>query len=131
MFLCAPCAKTYTWGVHEGGVPLVAGFEGAQPLALIIVLVWLLHGHRLHQFASLGGSQCPRTAVPQLCTLCEYAVFANLVNTIKLGGSARLRGRCPQAGVVSRDERQFTGWSRLWPRIVVGLVAAGEILEHR
>ena len=34
-------------------------------------------------------------------------------------------------GVVSRDERQFTGWSRSWPRIVVGLVAAGEILEHR
>ena len=49
LFLRAPCAKTYTRGVHEGG-------EGAQPLALIVALVWLLHVHRLHQFVSLGGS---------------------------------------------------------------------------
>ena len=41
---------------HGGVSPLAAGFEGAQPLALIVVLVWLLRGRRLHQFASLGGS---------------------------------------------------------------------------
>ena len=33
-----------------------AGFEGAQPLTLIVALVWLLCGHRLHQFVSLGAS---------------------------------------------------------------------------
>ena len=53
---------------------------------------------QMQQFVSLGGSQHPRTAAPQLCTLCEHAVLANLVNPIKLGGSARLRGRCPQVG---------------------------------
>ena len=37
----------------HGGVSLMAGFEGAQPLALIVVLVWLLRGRRLHQ---LGAS---------------------------------------------------------------------------
>ena len=47
LFRRVPCAKMYTWG---------AGFEGAQPLALIVALVWLLRGHRLHQFVGLGGS---------------------------------------------------------------------------
>ena len=28
----------------------------------------------------------------QLCTLCEHAVITNLVNPIKLGGSAEIRG---------------------------------------
>ena len=93
VFWSAPCAKTYTRGVMS---PHVARFEGAQPLALIAVLVWLLRGCRLHQFVCLGESQCPHTAAPQLCTLCEHAVLANLVNPIKLGGSARLRGRCPK-----------------------------------
>ena len=41
---------------HRGVSPLVAGFEGAQPLTLIAVLVWVLRRHRLHQFVSLGGS---------------------------------------------------------------------------
>ena len=35
---------------------LVAGFKGAQPLSLVVALVWLLHGHGLHQFVSLGRS---------------------------------------------------------------------------
>ena len=96
VFRRAPCAKMYTWEVHEGRVPCMAGFEGAQSPTPIVLLVWLLRGHSLHQFVSLGGS--PRTAAPQLCTLCEHAVLANLVNPIKLGGSARLRGRCPQVG---------------------------------
>ena len=74
-----------------------AGFEGAQPHALIVVLVWLL-----------GGSQRQRTAAPQLCTLCEHAVLANLVNPIKLGGSARLRGWFPGVGVVLQYKRRFT-----------------------
>ena len=34
-------------------------------------------------------------------------------------------------GVVLRDEKRFTRWSQSQPRIVVGLVAAGEILERR
>ena len=88
VFQCAPCAKTYTWGCTRG-VSLAAGFERAQPLALIIVLVWLLRGRMQHQFVSLGGSQRPRTAASQLCTLCEHAVLANMVNPIKLGDSAR------------------------------------------
>ena len=44
LFGRAPCTKTYTRGGARGGVPLAAGFEVAQPLALIVVLVWLLHG---------------------------------------------------------------------------------------
>ena len=44
-FSARPCAKMYT----RGGVRV-------QPLALIVVLVWLLHGCRLHQFVSLCGS---------------------------------------------------------------------------
>ena len=56
-FGAPPCAKVYIWGGAQGGCPpLAAGFEGAQPLALIIVLVWLLRGYRLHQFVGLGGS---------------------------------------------------------------------------
>ena len=94
-----------THGGAQGVFPLAVGFEGAQPLALIVALVRLLHGHRLRQFVSLGGSQRPRTAAPQLCTLCEHAVPANPVNPIKLGGSARLRRWCPRVGVVSRDKR--------------------------
>ena len=95
-FRRAFCAKTYTRGVHEGVSPLAAGFGmGAAP-APIVAFVWPLHGRRLHWFVSLGGNQCPRTAAPQLCTLCEHAVLANLVNPIKLGGSARLRGRCSE-----------------------------------
>ena len=36
-----PALKTYTWawGVHIGGT-LEAGFEGAQPLALIVALLY-------------------------------------------------------------------------------------------
>ena len=49
LFRRAPCAKTYTRGCTRGDT---AGFE----LALIVALVWLLRGHRLHQFVSLGGS---------------------------------------------------------------------------
>ena len=83
-------------GMHEGVSPLATGFEGAVPFALIIAIIWLLHGHKLHQFVSLGGSQRPRTAAPQLCSLCEHAVLANLVTPIKLDGSARLRGDAPE-----------------------------------
>ena len=114
VFWRTPCAKMYTWGCMRV-VPIIA-------------LVGLLRGRRLHEFVSLGGSQRPCTAAPQLCTLCVHAVLANLVNS---GGSAKLRGRCLRVGVVSRDERRFTWWSQSWPRIVVGLVAAGEVLEHR
>ena len=92
-----PPALVFTRAVHEGVSLPVQGLKGRSP-TLIVALVWLLHGHKLHQFVSLGGSQCPHTAAPQLCTLCEHAVLANLVNPIKLGGSARLRGRCPQVG---------------------------------
>ena len=84
-----------THGGAQGGIPLTAWFEEAQPLTLTVALVWLLHGHKLRQLVTLDKGQCPRTAAPQLCTLCEHAVFANLVNPIKLGGSARLRGWCP------------------------------------
>ena len=58
---------------------------------------------------SLGESQRPGTAAPQLCTLCEHAVLTNLVNPIKLGSSARLRGRCPWGGVVLRDKGSSPG----------------------
>ena len=44
-----PALKRTPGGVHKGG-------EGAQPLALIVSLVWLLHVRRPHQFVSLGGS---------------------------------------------------------------------------
>ena len=86
----------------------MTGFKESQPLAFVVVLVWLLRGHKLHQFVTLDGGQCPRTAAPQLCTLCEHAVIANL-KPITLGGSARLRGQCPRVGVVSHKQRRFTG----------------------
>ena len=57
--------------------------------SLIVVLVWLLHGCKLHQFVSLGESQRPHTAAPQLCILCEHVAVTNLVNPIKLGGSPK------------------------------------------
>ena len=95
-FWRAPCAKTYAWGVHKGvSSPLAQSSKGHSP-ALIAALVWLMRGRGQHQFVSLGGIQRPRTAALQLCTLCEHAVLANLVNPIKLCGSARLRGRCPE-----------------------------------
>ena len=77
VFQCAPCTKMYTWGCTKGCFPFMAGFEGAQPLGFIVVLVWLLHGHKLHQFVTLDGGQRPCTAAPQLCTLCEHAVITN------------------------------------------------------
>ena len=43
-FLARPYAKTYTWASS------MASFKEAQPLALIVALVWLLPGRRLHQF---------------------------------------------------------------------------------
>ena len=130
-FFGAPCALKCTHGGAQGRCPPCGRVRRGTAPALIVVLVWLLCGHRLQQFVNLGGSQCPCTAASQLCTLCEHAVVANLVNPSELGGSARLRGWCPRVGMVSRDERWFTGWSRSWPRTVVGLVAAGEILEHK
>ena len=54
-FGAPPALKRAHGGVRGRVSPLVAGFEGVQ-LALIIALVWLLHGHRLRQFVSLGGS---------------------------------------------------------------------------
>ena len=55
-FGAPPALKRAHGGGAQGRVsPLVAGFEGVQ-LALIIALVWLLHGHTLRQFVSLGGS---------------------------------------------------------------------------
>ena len=96
IFQRTPCAKTYTQGCTRGVPLLAAGSKGAVPLTLIGVLVWLLRGHRLQQFVGLGGSLCPRTAAPQLCTLCGHAVLVYLVNPIKLGGSARLRARHPE-----------------------------------
>ena len=48
-----PALKRAHGGCTRGVCPLAAGFEGVQPL--IVVLMWLLHGHRLHQFVSLGG----------------------------------------------------------------------------
>ena len=74
-------------GCTRGVSLLAAGFKEAQPLAFIVVLVWLLCGHKLHQFVTLDEGQRPRTAAPQLCTFCKHAVLANLVNPIKLGGS--------------------------------------------
>ena len=62
-------------------------------LAGIAALVWLLHGHKLHQFVTLDKGQRLHTIAPQLCTLCEHVVIANLVNPIKLGASARMRGQ--------------------------------------
>ena len=82
-FGAPPVLKRTHGGVHKGVSPLTA-------------LAWLLRGHMLHQFVSLVGSQRPGTVAPQLCILCEHAVLANLVNPIKLGGSGKLRGRCPE-----------------------------------
>ena len=49
-------------------------FEEAKPLAGILALVWLLHECKLHQLIlNFGESQCPNTAVLQLCVLCEHA----------------------------------------------------------
>ena len=107
-----PCAKMYTRGCTRGCHPLVAGFEGVQFLAFIITLVWLLCVHKLHQFATLGGGQRPCTAASQLCTLCAHAVIANLVDPIKLGGSARIRRQCPGVGVVSCNQRLLMGSSQ-------------------
>ena len=58
-----------------------AGFEGAQLPAFTVALLWLLHRHRWHQLVSLGQSEhpWPGTAAPQLCSLCEHAVLANLI----------------------------------------------------
>ena len=89
-FFGTPPALKRTHGGARGGCP--PSRQGLKPLTIIIALTWLLRGRRPHQFASLGGSQCPCTAAPQLCTLCGHAVLANLVNPDKLGGSARLRG---------------------------------------
>ena len=66
-------------GSAQGGVPSLRQDLEELPLALTVALVWLLSGHRLHQFVGLGRSQRPRTATPQLCTLREHAVLANLV----------------------------------------------------
>ena len=54
-FGAPPVLKRTHGGCTRGVSPLAAGFEGTL-LALIIALVWLLRGHRLHQFVSLGGS---------------------------------------------------------------------------
>ena len=51
-----PALKRTHGGCTRGVSPLAAWFEGAQPLALIAALTWLLRGRRLHQFVSLGGS---------------------------------------------------------------------------
>ena len=75
----------------------MAGFEGAQTLAFIAALVWFLHGHKLHQFVTLDEGQPPCTIALQLCTLCEHAVIANLVNPIKVTEyheGRRLRTTC-------------------------------------
>ena len=65
------------------GCPLLAAeFKGAQPPAFIVVLVWLLHWHKLHQLVTLDEGQHPGTAAAQLCTLCEHAVLANLVTPL-------------------------------------------------
>ena len=57
LFWHAPCVKMYTQGGARGGCPpFAAGFEGAQLLALIVLLVWLLRGRRMYQFVSLGGN---------------------------------------------------------------------------
>ena len=48
---------------------LATGFEGAQPITFIAVLVWLLHKRKLYQFVILGENQCPDTAAPQQCTI--------------------------------------------------------------
>ena len=51
---------------NKWGAPLVAEFEGAKPPALIIVLVWLLHGH---QFVLLGKANAHAQLHPS-CVLC-------------------------------------------------------------
>ena len=82
VFGALPALNCTHGGVHKWVSTLAAGFEGMQPLAFMVVLVWLLHGHKLHQFVTLDEGQCPQqTAVPQLCTWCEHAVIANLVKT--------------------------------------------------
>ena len=47
-----PALKRTHGGCTRGCPPFAAGFD----LALIVALVWLLRGRRLHQFVSLGGS---------------------------------------------------------------------------
>ena len=118
-FQCTLCANMYKWEVHEGG---------HLPRGRV---VWLLCGHNCTNLWLWIKSQRSGTAAPYLCTLCEHGVFATLVNPIKLGGLARLRKRCPWVGVDLRNQRQLTRWSWSWPNIVVGLVAADEIVEHR
>ena len=83
-----PALKCTHGGAQEGVPPRGRVRRGAASCPHIVVHVWLLCGHKLHQFVSFGESQRPRTAAPQLCTLWEHAVLTNLVK----GGSARLRG---------------------------------------
>ena len=78
-FFGAPPALKCTHGGCTRGVPSLQQDLEGLPLAPSVALVWLLHGRRLHQFVCLGGSQRPRTVIPQLCTLHEHAVLANLV----------------------------------------------------
>ena len=53
-FSAPPALKRTHGGVHEGSVPLAAGLKGVQPLAFIIALVRLLHGHKLRQICDFG-----------------------------------------------------------------------------
>ena len=70
LFGTPPALKRTHGGVHEGGVPSRGSRvrRGAAP-ALIVVLVWLLRGRRLHQFVTLGGSDAHAQLHPS-CVLC-------------------------------------------------------------
>ena len=93
--------------VHKAGVQgrvssLKWGLKGHRP-----TLLQHFYGFCIAPICRLASQNWrPDLAAPQLCTLCEHAVLANL--PIKLGGSARavlLSGH----GLMSR--KRFTGWS--------------------
>ena len=82
--------NSWNFGSAQQGCSLLAvGFEGAQACTIIVTFVWLVCGCELHKFVNLGESQCHGTTAPQVCTLCEHAELTYLVNSIKMGGSAR------------------------------------------
>ena len=112
-FQCILCTKTYKQEVHDGVFFLAAKFEGAQPLSFIILLVWLLHGHKLHLYLWLWVKANAGTLAPQLCTLCEQLVSVQCLQSWSTGWFSQIEGAVPLSGHGLCNLGQFTRWSWL------------------
>ena len=73
-----PWTETCTRRGARGLSPWLSS-KGHSPEAFIAALLLLLHENKRCQFAGLGCIRRPDTAAPPLCTLCEHAMLANLI----------------------------------------------------